>query len=150
MVRTPWFTNLAMHHSTVHEEAFKSLALGSNIRVRTPLFTNSRQPRIPHPPRGTQGACAHLKHHSKDPSCSPSLSLSPSSSEVVVHCREKPRRHSLFTNQMPRHVAALTESQSLPPFTRAWLSLITLTLRALGNSLTASTPCEGIATLCFS
>ena len=36
------------------------------------------------------------------------------------------------TNQVTRHLAALRKSQSLPPLTRAWLSLITLTLRRLG------------------
>ena len=44
-------------------------------------------------------------------------------------------------NQMTRHLAAWGESQPLPPFTSAWLTLITLTFRALGRN-------EGIAVLC--
>ena len=46
-------------------------------------------------------------------------------------------------NQMTRHLAALGEPQSLPPFTRAWLSLITLTLTALGRNHIVSAPCDG-------
>jgi hypothetical protein len=53
------------------------------------------------------------------------------------------------TNQMTRQLAALRDSQSLPPFTRGWLSLITLAFRALGRKHTVSSPCEGIAMLCY-
>ena len=38
------------------------------------------------------------------------------------------------TNQMTRHLATLRESQLLPPLTRAWLNLFTLTFRALGRN----------------
>ena len=54
----------------------------------------------------------------------------------------------MLTNQVTRPLAALRESQSLPPLTRAWLSLITLTLRALGRNHTVSAPCEGTALFC--
>ena len=53
-----------------------------------------------------------------------------------------------LSNQMTRHLAALRESQSLPPLTRAWLSLTTLILTALGRNHTVSALCEGIAVLC--
>ena len=53
------------------------------------------------------------------------------------------------TNQMTRQLAALRDSQSLPPFTRGWLSLITLAFRALGRKHTVSSPCEGIPMLCY-
>ena len=53
------------------------------------------------------------------------------------------------TNQMTRHLAAVRESQSqsLPPFTCAWLSPVTLTLRALGRNHTVPATSEGIVVL---
>ena len=115
----------------------------SNIGVGGPYARPSELTLFPQLP--------HSLLLSLTPSPSLPLSLSPlarSSSEAVVHCTEKPRRHSLLTSHMARPVAALRESQSMPPFTRAWLSLITWSLRARGRSHTVSAPCEGIALLC--
>ena len=44
-----------------------------------------------------------------------------------THARHQSDDEALGCLQMTRHLAALRESQSLPPFARAWLSLVTLT-----------------------
>ena len=48
----------------VHQEGAESLTLSANLMIGIwdSLFTNSRHARVHHPPRGTQAACAQLKH----------------------------------------------------------------------------------------
>ena len=99
----------------------------SNIRVRTPM---------PNPQK---------------------LSFSQSHGSIWVCWRVDGDSENLLnpfmsvTNQMRKQVAALRDSEPLPAFTRACLSLITLTFRALGRSRNdfVSAPCGGIAMLCF-
>ena len=116
--------------------------LGSNIKVVTPHAQPSEQIRFP-------------------PSLSPSslslslslplpLSLSPLPAPVLRWLLSAQRT----PGGIPVHesdgeaVGRLREPQSLPPFTRAWLSIITLALRALGSNHTVSAPCEGTTLLC--
>ena len=75
------------------------------------------------------------------------LPLARSSSEVAAQLHREAPEAFLVHQSIDEAVAALRESQPLPPLTRAWLSLITLTFRALGRNHTVSAPCEGIALL---
>ena len=117
------------------------------------MFTKSCHARIHHPTRGIQVSCAHLKRHRKDPYAQPSEPILFPKLRIDVDFNawwvgdsgNLVNPFTRVTHQTTGHSAALRDSESLGAFTRAWLSLITLTFRALGRNGFVSAPGEGIA-----